>query len=57
MNGFAIKSRRQAAAPHNRSGLRPSLMVERPGRRYSAAGFGFSTETSSTTSSRPPTYW
>ncbi len=27
------RSRRQAAAPHNRSGLRPSLKVVRPGRR------------------------
>ena len=31
--GFAIRSRPQAAAPHNRSGLRPSLMVVRPGGR------------------------
>ncbi len=31
--GFAIRSRPQAAALHNRSGLRPSLMMRRPGGR------------------------
>src|SRR5512132_832020 len=34
--GFAIRSRPQAAAHDNRSGLRPSLRMERPGGRYSA---------------------
>ena len=32
-DGFAIRSRPQAAAPDNRSGLRPSLTRERPGGR------------------------
>src|SRR6476619_511593 len=37
-DGFAIRSRRRAAAPRNRSGLRPSLIVERPGRRWTSLG-------------------
>jgi choline dehydrogenase-like flavoprotein len=33
VDGFATRSRPEAAAPLNRSGLRPSLKVERPGGR------------------------
>jgi hypothetical protein len=34
MDGFAFRSPRQAAAQNNRSVLRPSLKLERPGRGY-----------------------